>query len=67
MNDKGTYWINNKSIFHFFHILANKISRVFVLRVACHGTRLSTLPVSPSLNAFGLDEAEMAIWFMPLH
>jgi hypothetical protein len=51
-------YIENKSIFHFFHILANKISKIFVLRVTCKEQRLFSLPVPPSLNVFGIDHAE---------
>jgi hypothetical protein len=39
--------IENKSIFHFFQILANKISKIFVFRVTCNGAT----PVFPACSA----------------
>jgi hypothetical protein len=41
------YYIENNSIFHFFHILANKISMIFFLRVACN----EAMPVFPACSA----------------
>ena len=47
MRNRDCCCIKNKSIFHFFHILANKICRIFVLRVAWNGT----MPVLPACSA----------------
>jgi hypothetical protein len=38
----------DKSIFHFFHILANKISRIFVLRVI-YNKIISVLPACSAI------------------
>jgi len=46
INPNGCY-IESNSIFHFFHILANKISRIFVFRVTCD----EAMPVFPACSA----------------
>jgi len=46
IKSNGCY-VENNSVFHFFYILANKISRIFFLRVTCNGA----MPVFPACSA----------------
>jgi hypothetical protein len=62
INPNGCY-VENNSIFHFFHILANKISMIFFSGLLAMNQCQFSLPVRPSLNVFGIDNAEKKAWF----
>jgi hypothetical protein len=57
IKSNGCY-VENNSVFHFFYILANKISRIFFSGLLAMEQCLFSLPVPPSLNVFGIDNAE---------
>jgi len=53
MRNSDCCCIKNKSIFHFFHILANKISMFLFSGLFGMQQCLFCLPGPPSRNAFG--------------